>query len=504
MFPMLLFLAVETCAGSLAPVTSALQQQDPAKALALLDPLRGQCVRSSAFYELLGLASELSGKGPAAEEALRLAVSLDSKSPRLLTELGATYLQNGNPGEATKVLDKALALDPSNTATMKYAVGAAVQSGAWQRASTLFHQLGAEDHPQILQEEPILVLWYAQTLIETNRSDRMKTLLSPQRKLLSPGLLFSLGTLFAQHRLYEQAVDYFRQVPVSAADEALYFNLGLSYSHLKKFDRARECYFQAVDNRSEHPDAYLHVGLDYVVSGDPRMGIPWLLRAHRLAPGRPDISYALVEQLVSLGYSDTAKEVLAEAIAGHPRDALLDVANGDLKRANGETEAAAESYEKALAEKPGLTAGLVGLARANIARGKDSEAQHFLKAALSGDPEDAFANGELGLLEAQQEDWDVAIGHLSRAWAQDWSNTKIAFALARAYRHKQRVPEALQLLVSLRSTLQESPAFHFELAQVYSDLHRSADAQTERDAFGQLQANAHEGLHFDSPRTYVH
>jgi thioredoxin-like negative regulator of GroEL len=175
-----------------------------------------------------------------------------------------------------------------------------------------------------------------------------------------------------------------------------------------------------------------------------------------------------------------------------------------LKRADGETEAAAESYEKALVEKPGLTAGLVGLARANIAQGKDSEAQNFLKTALSGDPEDAFANGELGLLEAQQGDWDTALGHLSRAWAQDWSNTKIAFALARAYRHKQRVPEALQLLISLRSTLQESAAFHFELAQVYTDLHRSADAQTERDAFGRLQANAHEGLHFDSPRTYVH
>jgi tetratricopeptide (TPR) repeat protein len=504
LFPMLLFSAVETCAGSLGPATSALQQKDPAKALALLDPLRGQCSRSSTFYELLGLASELSGKGPAAEEALRMAVSLDPNSPRLLTELGATYLQNGNPGEAAKVLDKALALDPSNTTTMKYAVGAAVQSGAWQRAGTLFHQLDADDHPEALQEEPILVLWYARTLIETHRSDRIKTLLSPRRKLMSPGLLFSLGTMFAEHQMYEYAVDYFRQVPTLAADEALYFNLGLSYSHLKKFDKARKCYFQAIDKHSEHADAYLHVGLDYVVSGDSRMGIPWLWRAHRLAPDRPDISYALVEQFISLGYVDTAKEVLFDAISGHPHDALLDVANGDLKRANGDTPGAAESYEKALAEKPGLTPGLVGLARVNIAQGKDSEAQSLLRMALSGDPEDAFANGELGLLEDQHGDWDAALGHLSRAWAQDRSNTRIAFALARAYRHKQRDSEALQLLISLRPTLQESAAFHFELAQVYADLHRPADAQTERETFSRLQANTHEGLHFDSPRIYVH
>jgi tetratricopeptide (TPR) repeat protein len=336
MLPMLLFLAVETCSGSLAPATLALQQKDPAKALALLDPLRGQCAQSSAFFELLGLASELSGKGPAAEEALRFAVSLDPKSPRLLTELGATYLRNGSPGEAAKVLDEALALDPSNTDTMKYAVGAAVQSGAWQRAGALFHQLGAEDHPEALQGEPILVLWFAQTLIETNRSDRIKTLLSPQRKLTSPGLLFSLGTLFAQHRMYERAVECFRQVPAQAADEALYFNLGLSYSHLKKFDQARECYFQAIDKHSEHADAYLHVGLDYVVSGDPRMGIPWLWRAHKLAPDRPDISYALVE--------DTADYCIEMAVrffppyrggrlvfynSANPRKELCYGANGD-------------------------------------------------------------------------------------------------------------------------------------------------------------------------------
>jgi tetratricopeptide (TPR) repeat protein len=504
MLPILLFLAVETCAESLGPATLALQQQDPAKALALLAPLRGQCAQSGAFHELLGLASELSGKGPAAEESLRLAVSLDPKSPRLLMELGATYLRNGRPGEAGKVLDEALVLDPSNTATMKYAVGAAVQSGAWQRAIILFHQLGADDHPEALQGEPILFLWYVQTLIETNRNDRINALLSSQRKLTSPSLLFSLGTMFGQHRMYERAVECFRQVPTQVADDALYFNLGLSYSHLKRFDQARECYFQAIDKGSEHADAYLHVGLDYVVSGDPRMGIPWLWRAHRLAPDRPDISYALAEQLVSLGYFSTAKEVLADAIGSHPRDALLDVADGDMKRANGEAAAAVESYEKALAEKPGLTAGLVGLARANIDQGKDSEARDFLKTALSGDPEDAFANGELGLLEADQGDWDAALGHLSRAWAEDRSNTKIAFVLARAYRRKRKAPEALQLLTSLRSTLQESAGFHFELAQVYADLHRSAEAQIERDAFGQLQANAREGLHFDSPRVYVH
>jgi len=503
-YALLLLPAVTTCAGSIELATTALQQHDPAKALDLLEPLRSQCAQSSAFYEAIGLASELSGKASSAEEALRMAVSLDPKSPRLLTELGATYLRNGNSSDAARALDEALALDPTNATATKYALGAAVQAGSWQRAGALFHKLGAEDHPEILQTEPILFLWFAQTLIETNRADRIDPLLSSQRKMMDASLLFSLGTLFAKHRMYERAVEYLRQVPAGSADDAVYFNLGLSYSHLKKFDQARESYFEAIDKHSEHADAYLHVGLDYVSSGDLRMGIPWLFRAHAIAPARTDILYALVEQLLELGYSDTAKALLSEAIGSHPRDAFLAVARGDLERAGGDQAAATESYQRALAEQPGLTAGLVGLARTNIAQGKESEAHDLLRAALSGDAEDPFANGEMGLVEAHQGDWDAALQHLSRAWAVDRSNVKIALELARAYRHKQRLREALQLLDSLRPAMQESPAFHFELAQLYADLHRPADAQAEREAFSNLEATAHAALPFDVPRTYVH
>jgi tetratricopeptide (TPR) repeat protein len=492
--PVLLFSVVAACEESLRPATLALQQNDSVKALALLEPLHSRCTQSSSFYEILGLANELSGNKTAGEEALRTAVALDGRSSRLFTELGATLLRNGKASDAGKVLDQALALDPSNTITLKYAIGAAVQSQHWPRAAELFRLMNTQKNEAILQQEPILVLWFAQTLIETNHTDRIDSLLSSQQKRMSPGLLFSLGTLFAKHRMYERAVD----------DDAVYFNLGLSYSHLQKFDEARKCYFEAIDKHPGHTDAYMHVGLDYAASGDPRLGLPWLFRAHSLATTRPDISYALAEQLIALEYFNTAKDVLAQTLASNPHDALLVVGEGDLRRAQGDMAAAMDSYRKALVRQPGLTAALVGLARANISQGKEGEAKNFLKTALSGNPEDSFANGELGLLEAHEGYWDAALDHLSKAWAQDRSNPKIAFELAHAYRHKDRPFNALQLLTSLGPTMRESSTFHFELAQLYAQLQRSTDAQAERDAFSRLQANAHEALHFENPRTYVH
>lgn len=505
MFSILLLSFLAACGENLKPVTLALQQNDPAKALALLNPLRSECAQSSGFYELLGLANELSGNAPGAEEALRTALSLDPKSPRLLTELGATYLRNGKPTEAAKILDQALALDPSNVAAVKYAIGAAVQSRAWERAAGLFQQIGAEKNPAALQQEPILFLWFAQTLIETNRKDQIDSLLSPKRSLMSPQLLFSMGTLFAQYRMYERAVDCLQRVPPQSADDAVYFNLGLSYSHLRRFDEARKCYFRAADKHPGHPDVYLHVGLDYTASGDPRMAIPWLFRAHTLAAARADISYALAELLLQLGYFNTAQEIIGQALDTHPHDALLLTADGDLKRALGNVAAAIDSYHNALAQQPGLTAVLVGLARTNLSQGKDNEGKTFLKNALSGAAEDPSANGELGLLEAHEGDWHDALEHLNRAWTQDRSNTNIALELARAYRRMDRSLDALQLLNSIGPVMRESSAFHLELAQVYTQLHRPAEARAERDAVSNLQAQTQSPLlRFENPRTYVH
>lgn len=502
--PILLFTVVAGCEESLKPATLALQQNDPAQTLRLLAPLQTRCAQSATFNEVFGLANELSGNKSAAEKALRIAVELDGTSPRLLTELGATLLRNGKPAEAGRALDRSLKIDPGNTVTLKYAVGAAVGSRNWQHAAELFQRLNVGGDGRMLQQEPVLLLWFVETLIETRQSDRIDAVLSAQPSSLPPGLLFSLGTVFAQHGMYERAIEYLKQVPPGAADDALYFNLGLAYSHLQKFEEARRCYFEAIDRHPGHADAYLHVGLDYLASGQARMGIPWIYRARSFAPSRADIAYALVEQLITLEYFNSAKEVLAPALASAPHDALLLVADGDLKRAQGNSAAAIVSDRQALAEKPGLTPALVGLAHADMTAGKESEAKSVLTAALAHNPQDPIVSGELGLLEAHQGDWDAAFDHLGRAWVQDHSNPEIALQLARAYRQKGHPQDALKLLDSISPEMQDSSAFHFERAQLYTALHRSAEAQAERDTLTNLQAHSQDALHFENPRTYVH
>lgn len=504
LLPILLLSVVAGCDDNVKAAVVALQQNNPAQALTLLEPLHTRCTSSSAFYEVLGLANELAGNKSAAEESLRMAVKLDATSPRLLTELGATLLKNDKPAEASKPLDEALELEPSNPVTLKYDIGAAVGSRNWPRAAELFGELNTENKNRLLQQEPILILWLAQTLLETKQNDQLETLLATCRNSMPTGLLFSLGTLFAQHAMYKQALEYFKLVPGEAADDALHFNIGLCYSHLQQFDNARRSYFAAIDKQPDHVNAYFHVGLDYVANGNPRMGVPWIYKAQSLAPGRPDIAYALVGQLIALEYFNSAKEVLGRASESAPRDPLLMTAEGDLKRAQGDTTGAVASYQRALTENPGLPAALVGLARIDLETGKETEARGLLNTALARDPQDPVANGEMGLFEARAGNWDAALGRLERAWEQNHSNPTIALELARAYQEKARPEDALTLLQSIGPEMEDSAPFHLQLMQVYTLLHRPGDAQLQRNAFSELQASSENVLRFDNPHTYVH
>jgi tetratricopeptide (TPR) repeat protein len=502
-FFLLLAVATAGCNDSLAPALDALRQNDPAKAKLVLAPLQEQCAQSSSYYELLGAANGMSGDSTAAESAFKAAVSLEPKSSRLQAELGAAYLRNKKPQLAAEALAQALALDPSNDAARKYLLGSYIELKDWSHAYAVFERMGAEKQPGALRD-PILVLWLAQTLIETDRGRQIDRLLAPDQPVMTPPLLFSLGTLFAEHRMYSTAVKYLRAIPEDKADDAVHFNLGLAYSHLREFEKARKCYFEAIDQHPGHVSAYFRVGLDYASEGNTRKSIPWLLRAHSSEPGNAEIAYALAEQLLQLQYIDTAAEILKQAAAGNPSHVLLMVAAGDIQQARGDTAAAIETYKKALARQPTLTPALVAIARAYVKQGNDADARIALNTALSKDPSDPPANAELGLLEARQEDWNAAVEHLEKAWTQDHSNTWVALALARAYGHINRTADAVGLLLPLRPALQDSSAFHLQLAQLYTQLKRPADAQAEREALTAIQEQTQKEFHFENPKTYIY
>jgi tetratricopeptide (TPR) repeat protein len=355
-----------------------------------------------------------------------------------------------------------------------------------------------------LANDPAIFLWLVQALLETEQSERLATFLSDKHPRLTPPLLFSLGTLFAKHRDYARAIKYFQQIPPELADDAVYFNLGLAHSHLRQFEDARRCYFQAIDKHPDHVESYFRVGLDFASSGDLRKALPWLFRARDFAPDRPDIAYALIEQLLLLQYVETASQVDAEALEANPRNPLLMLADGDVLLARAKTAEARTSYQAALLQQPRLSGALLGLARIDEINGDTAAARKKLLEALSTDPDNPFVNGELGAMEVKDGNWTDAYRYLTKAWSADESNRIVGLRLAQALEHLHRAGEALHLLQPLAPALHDSSAFHFEMVQIYAQLGRTADAQAEREKVATLQSASVNDIHFEAPKTYVH
>ena len=414
----------------------------------------------------------------------------------------AAALRQNKPAEAAAQLN-AIRLQCSHSAPFHEVAGvASTMAGNFTAGAEELEQAFSLDSR--LSNEPLLVLSYTDALLETKQSTRLATFLRRRQGSLPPPLLFSLGTLFAKHGDYQEAVKFFRLIPEHLADDAVFFNLALAYSHLRHFEDARRFYFQAIDQHPAHVEAYFRVAMDFAALGDTRKAIPWLFRAREFAPARPDIAYALVEQLLVLQYFDTSNEIVTEALTENPLDARLMVAKGDVLRAQGKQLEAVASFQEALARNPGLPAALLGLARIDLSQGKNEEARRQLQAALSTEPDNPAANGELGSLDMEENNWTGANSHLSKAWSADQSNPNVAVRLARTLEHLNRTTDALRLLRPLATRLGDLPAFHLELAEIYTKLGKSIDAQNERQQLATLQAQSENSLRFEDPKTYAH
>ena len=317
-------------------------------------------------------------------------------------------------------------------------------------------------------------------------------------------VLFTLGSLLGERGNYGKAVEYLSRIPDADVDDAVSFNLGMGYSHLHQFEKARGAYFKAIDGKPGHAEAYFRIGLDYATLGAPRKAIPWLFRARELGADGPEIVYVLVEQLLRLKYIKTAEEIVNAAMERSPLDSLVTVASGDVLQQKGDHTAAVSKYQDAISQHPHLPAALIGLAQVAILKGNDGEAQPYLLEALTADPANSSANGQLGILEGRRGDWTSAAAHLKSAWETDRSNVLIGLELARALRHCGQLSNALRILKSLEPRMGDSSPFHLELATLYAQLHRSADAQAERAMVANLQSQAHQELRFEDSQVYVH
>ncbi len=477
-----------------------LQDQHPERAVETLEAASGKCPFSPEIFDLLGIVYDLLGRGRQAQQAFRRAIELDPRTARPRTNLAVSLIRGGNEVEALRELEAAVALDPANPAANANLASLYTRKREYARALLAFEVIGAE-RSSAIRQDPQLLLQLTECLLSTGRSKRALTLVASSADKQPPSLRFSLGTLLAGHGRYREAISQFRAIPEGEADPAVLFNIGLAHSRLRQYDAARRWYFAAIDLDPQQADDYFRVGLDFAETGDGARAIPWLLRASRMAPQRPDMIYALTEELIAARYFQSADAFLARP---EPQSALLETAKGDSALSQSKIPAAIVHFRRALELDSNLGAATVGLARAWVADQKQAEALAILRELLTRAPANAAAHAEAGHLEAELGNWKNAIADLEPAWAADPAKVEVGLDLARCYRRNQQLRRALDLLLPLRMKMKDNRAYHYELSRLYTDLKRPSDARYEITEVQRIEMAEQEGMRFVPPAIYIH
>ncbi len=295
----------------------------------------------------------------------------------------------------------------------------------------------------------------------------------------NPKVHFSLGLLLAENGQYKMAAVEFAAVPPSQRDFATYMDLGMAYSKLLQFQRARNAYESAIELNPSIAEPYLHLGLDAAAMGRIAQAVNWLGQARAEAPAREDIAYAYVEALIQAGNYERAGDILSQALRYHPRSPELIEAEGDLYLHQNQDGEAKQAYLKCLEMDPNSLRARLSLATAYLGMREPESARQQLEKALRIQPDNAEANAQLGRMALDAGRRDKAQHLTELALKADPDNSIANETFAEINIREGNYSKAYTSLQNLVKVNPRAPRFHYLLGRVLMKLGRPAEARRE-------------------------
>jgi FimV-like protein len=253
----------------------------------------------------------------------------------------------------------------------------------------------------------------------------------------------------------------------------------MAYTRLKNFEAARAAYENAIRMDPKNPETYYHIGIAESALGNHDVAVDWMTEAHNLASGRPDISLALVEELIHTRNYEQARTVLTVATAAHPNDPFLREALADLFAAQGQRNDAVKTYQECLQLNQRSVSARLALAGVYEEMGQTESARAALAEVLKLNPKNAEAEAQLGRLAFEAGHEEEASSLVQRALAHDPNNLLANEYHAMLQLRGGQLTEARQTLERLVQLDPQSSRVHLLLGRVLARLNQSAEAERE-------------------------
>jgi tetratricopeptide (TPR) repeat protein len=200
---------------------------------------------------------------------------------------------------------------------------------------------------------------------------------------------------------------------------------------------------------------------------------------NREFPHDPEVLYLSVHT-----YGDLSSRAAAELATTAPQSAQWHELNAEAFEAQGKWDEAAKEYRLILQQNPHMPGihfrlGRLLLSKPNPSSTVAEEAKKEMQQELEIDPSNAGAEYVLGSLTQQNQQWDEAIQHFSRATKLDASFGDAFVGLGACLGSAKRFSEAIPPLETAVKLEPENPAPHYLLAIAYSRTGRKDDSDKQ-------------------------
>src|SRR5438067_6009839 len=200
---------------------------------------------------------------------------------------------------------------------------------------------------------------------------------------------------------------------------------------------------------------------------------------NREFPGDPEVLYTSVHT-----YSDLATKSSQELATRAPNSAQAHELNAESLEMQGKWDQAAKEYQKVLQQNPRLPGihfrmGRLLLSEPNAPADAAEQAKKEFQQELEIDPSNAGAEYVLGELARQQQQWDDAVKHFTRAAKMDANFGDAFLGWGIALVSTKKFSEAVAPLEAAVRLEPQNPGAHYNLAIAYTRTGRKDEGERE-------------------------
>jgi tetratricopeptide (TPR) repeat protein len=472
-------------------------------------------------------ARQCLGRGDAkgAEAELRQAIELAPDNAEYLALLGVALGTEQRLQESDTYFEKALRLNPGDSATRRNLAWNQFELGDLKPAKTNLERvlkqkpddaaatllLGMVDEelrdypsavrllesvPDEVRQRPESMAALARAYHYTGRHEKAREILKAlERHPGGPAGVFLGGQVATELHDFETAESLFGSIWTTYPDTGkLGYNLALAEYHAGRFPESQASLRRVIAAGYQSSEIYNLLAWSHYKQDDFRGAAEALDKAIALDPADEsnylDGGMMLAEHHVlegALSSADKALEVAPDSYRAHRLKALAEIKLGRVKDAEA-------LYARAAELNPSDPVAITGLATAQLDIGDSHAAEETLQKAIERLPREATlyqAYGSMLLWGDASNDAAAqarAVELLRKAIALDASLPEPHYQLGKLALREDRLRDARQELEAAVKLDPKSSKMHYGLAQVYRKLGRASDAAREVQLFQSLKS----------------